>query len=287
MLEKRTNWRNRIALSLLIVLSILILTVHFKEREQGFLHDFQKWSISLLSPLQSGVSEIAKSVSSVWQSISELGKLREENRSLKQELASLRQQMVKMNELEIENERLRRELKSPIRRNFESITASVISKSVSNWQATIVVNRGDEDGVVKHMPVATADGLIGQVISTSKNASLVQLLTDRKSAVGVRLQSSRATVIIEGQGGKELRINYLSREIKVAKGEVVLTSGLGGVYPPGILVGTVSKVGKGTYGLYRDVWVSPAADFSSLEEVMIIVNPPPTPAPFSTASEGG
>lgn len=286
MLEKRTNWRNRIALLLLIALSILVLTVHFRERDQGFLHDFQRWSMNLLIPLQSGVSEVAESVSDAWQSVFEFGKLRSENRDLKQKLASLRQQLVKMNELEMENERLRKQLKSPIRLNFETISASVISKSINSWQATIVVNRGTADGVVKHMPVVTIDGLVGQVIATSKDASLVQLLIDQKSAVGVRLQSSRATAIIEGQGGRELRINYLPRETKVANGEVVLTSGFGGVYPAGIVVGTVSKTSKGTYGLYRDAWVSPAADLSSLEEVMIITNPPPTPAPFSSASGG-
>lgn len=283
MLEKRTNWRNRIALSLLIALSILILTVHFRERDQGFLHDFQKWSMNLLIPLQSGVSETAKSVSEAWQSIFEFGKLKSENRDLKQQLAFLRQQLVKMNELEMENKRLREQLNSPIRQNFETISASVISRSINSWQATIVVNRGAGDGVVKNMPVVTIDGLIGQVIATSKNASLVQLLIDQKSAVGVRLQASRATAIIEGQGGRELRINYLPRETKVTKGEVVLTSGFGGVYPAGIVVGTVSEASKGTYGLYRDVWVSPAADLSSLEEVMIITSPPPIPAPFSAA----
>lgn len=270
MLERKTNWRNRIALSVLILLSITVLTIHFREREQGFFHNFQRWSMNLLVPLESGVFTLVRSVSSGFKVVTEVGRLREENRELKKEIAKLRRESVLLSELEIENKRLRRELGSPVYRDFNTVYSSVIGKSVNNWQATVVLNKGSDDGIQKNMPVATADGLVGQVISTTRNACLAQLIIDRKSAVACRIQDSRATAIIEGQGGRELRLNFLPRETKVAKGEVILTSGLGGVYPPGIVIGTVALVGKGTYGLYKDVRVSPAVDFSTLEEVFII-----------------
>lgn len=213
---------------------------------------------------------MVKSVTSGFTVVSEIGRLREENRELKKEIAKLRQEVVMLRELEIENKRLRKELGSPIYRDYDTVYSSVIGKSVNNWQATVVLDKGSSDGIKKNMPVANADGLVGQVISTTRDACLVQLIIDRKSAVACRMQDSRATAIVEGQGGGELRLNFLPRETKVTKGEVVLTSGLGGVYPPDIVLGTAVLIGKGTYGLYKDVRVGPAADFSTLEEVFII-----------------
>lgn len=213
---------------------------------------------------------MVRSVTSSFKVVTEVGRLREENRELKKEIGKLRKETVLLTELEIENKRLRRELGSPVYRNFDTIYSSVIGKSVNNWQATVVLDKGSADGIEKNMPVAMADGLVGQVISTTQDACLVQLIIDRKSAVACRMQDGRATAIVEGQGGRELRLNFLPRETKVSKGEVILTSGLGGVYPPGIVTGTVTLIGKGTYGLYKDVRVSPAVDFSTLEEVFII-----------------
>lgn len=270
MLGKKTDWRNRIAISALLLVSIAVLTVHFRESDIGILHTVQRWSMNVIVPVQSGVFKLVRSVTGSFQSVAEIGRVRDENRELKKEVSKLRRDVVLLNELELENARLRRDLNSPVNREFSTEYAAVIGKSVNNWQATAVLDKGSADGVVKNMPVATGDGLVGQVMSTTRNACLVQLIIDRKSAVACRLQSSRATAIVEGQGGSELRVNFLARETKVGKGEVVVTSGLGGVYPPGIVVGTVALIGKGTYGLYKDVRVSPAVDFSTLEEVLIV-----------------
>lgn len=270
MLDRKVDWRNRIALALLILISVSVLVIHFRESDTGFLHNLQRFSVNLLSPLQAGSFSVARGVSNAWRSVTEFGSLEDENRALKKEIAELRRDTVELKELELENARLRKDIGAPVREQFTTVFATVIGKSVNSWQATVILDKGSRDEVKTKMPVATADGLVGQVMSTTSNSCLVQLIMDQKSAVGVRLQNSRATGIIEGEGENELKLNYFSKDVKVVKGEVVLSSGLGGLYPPGLVVGTVSKVGNLTNGMFQDVRVSPVVDFWTLEEVFII-----------------
>jgi rod shape-determining protein MreC len=270
MLERKVNWGNRIALALLILISVSVLVIHFRENDTGFLHNLQRFSVNLLSPLQAGSFSVARSVSNTWQSATKFGQLQEENKALKIEVAELRRDTINIKELVLEIARLRDGIGAPVRQQFVTVFATVIGKSVNTWQATVILDKGSKDGIKKQMAVATADGLVGQVMSTTANSCLVQLIMDQKSAVGVRLQNSRATGIVEGEGQNELKLNYLSKEVKTAKGEIVISSGLGGLYPPDLVVGTVSKVGQRTDGLFQDVRVSPAVDFWTLEEVFII-----------------
>lgn len=270
MLDRKVNWGNRIALALLILISISVLVIHFRESDTGFLHNLQKFSVNLLSPLQAGSFSVARGMSDVWESAVNFSRLREENRALKKEVAELRRDTVNLKEVEQENTRLREEIGAPVREQFVTVFATVIGKSVNTWQATVILDKGSNNGIRKQMPVATADGLVGQVMSTTPNSCLVQLIMDQKSAVGVRLQNSRSTGIIEGEGENELKLNYLSKEVKVSPKETVITSGLGGLYPPDLVVGTVSRVGQRIDGLFQDVRVSPAVDFWTLEEVFIV-----------------
>lgn len=270
MIERRTNWGNRIALGLLILISLSVLVIHFRERETGLLHNLQRFSVNLLAPLQAGSYSVARGVSDGWASITEFGKLTSENRALKKEVAELRRDTVNLKELELENKRLRDEIGAPARKQFVTVYATVIGKSVNTWQATVILDRGSRDGVKPKMAVAAANGLVGQVMSVTADSCLVQLIIDQKNAAGVRMQNSRATAIVEGEGGEQLNLSYLPKDVKTTKGEVVLTSGLGGVYPPDVVVGTVSEVAAKSNGLFKEVRVSPSVDFWTLEEVFII-----------------
>jgi rod shape-determining protein MreC len=185
-------------------------------------------------------------------------------------VSELRRDTVTVKELDLENKRLRSEMGAPVRQQYATVFATVIGKSVNTWQATVILDKGSQNGVKQRMPVATADGLVGQVMSTTANSCLVQLIMDQKSAVGVRLQNSRATGIIEGEGQEQLQLNYLPKGVKTAAKEVVMTSGLGGVYPAGLVVGTIASTARNNDGLFQDVRVSPTVDFWTLEEVYII-----------------
>lgn len=269
-LEPRPNWRNRIALAILVLISIAVLVTHYRENENGVLHRVQGGAMAVLSPIESGAFSIVRWTTDVWTSVTQFTSLKSENDKLKQDMAALRRQTVLGKELQLENERLRKQLNAPVRKEFKTKLATVIGKSVNTWQATIVIDKGEEAGIKKNMAVATGDGLVGQVISVSTSSSIVQLITDQKCAVGGRVQSNRATAIVEGQGGKELNLTFLPKEYKLVKGDLVLTSGIGGVYPPGIVIGTVSSVVAHPQGFYHEALISPAVDFWTLEEVFVV-----------------
>jgi len=209
MLERKVNWGNRIALALLILISVSVLVIHFRESDNGFLHNLQRFSVNLLSPLQAGSFSVARGFSDTWQSVTNFGRLQEENRALKKEVAGLRKDTIDLKELQLENARLRKEVGAPVREQFVTTFATVIGKSVNTWQATVILDKGSKSGIHTKMAVATSDGLVGQVMSTTANSCLVQLIMDQKSAVGVRLQNSRATGIVEGEGENALRLNQL------------------------------------------------------------------------------
>lgn len=273
-----TRW-NKIILGTLIILSIVILTLHFREKPTGLLHQAQRFSLNLMAPLQAGVSKIIKPLRQGGELVLELGYLRRDNERLKKERDELRQQLVLLRELKKENLRLRKMVGFQEKTPFNTLPAHVIGKSPTDWQATIVLDKGLSDGVTKNMPVVTSEGLVGQVIEVSTQAAQVQLIIDQKSGVGARIQETEEFGIVEGQINGELKLNYVPKSARVKKGDRAATSGLGGIFPKGILIGTVIGVRDRLYELHKDVRVRPAVDFSRLEEVLVITNPPPKP-PF-------
>ena len=130
------------------------------------------------------------------------------------------------------------------------------------------------------MPVVVAEGLVGQVTQVSGHAAEVQLITDQKSGVAAQLIGSGETGIVEGEVDRKLKLNFVSKDSKVRKGDLVITSGLGGVFPKGLFIATVSKTTQRPYSLYKDISLYSPVHFNGLEEVLVIVNPPPK-SPFA------
>lgn len=170
------------------------------------------------------------------------------------------------------------------------LTANLIGRDTSPLLAYLIFDRGSDDGVIKGMPVVTGAGLVGRVVEVSPRACKVQPITDPASAVAVRLQTSRESGIIVGQVGGGLEMQFITQQAKVSPGEVVLTSGLGGAFPAGVVVGTISAVQQLDYEVLQKADVVPAVDLNRLEIVLIITNfrpadltpffqSTPTPAP--------
>jgi rod shape-determining protein MreC len=136
----------------------------------------------------------------------------------------------------------------------------------------VLLNKGSESGILRDMPVVTDKGLVGLVTETTPTASKVVLITDLSSAVNVRLQNSRAEGVVLGQQSGELRLNYISIEVDMKQDERVVTSGLGGQFPQGILVGTVASVRKRTFDVFQEADVKSSIDFNRLETLLVITN---------------
>lgn len=192
------------------------------------------------------------------------------NRELEDRLELLSRRVVLLREVERENKLLRGLLKLKKKRDYRGIAARVVGRDVRHWYQSILVDKGLVDGVRRESAVVSGRGVVGKVIEAAPHLSRVLLIVDQNSRVGGVVQNSRLSGIVEGFSKRSCRINYLPRRSRIEPGESVLTSGLGRIYPPGLLIGTIKKVYPEKFGLYQYADLEPAADFDRLEEVLIL-----------------
>jgi rod shape-determining protein MreC len=194
----------------------------------------------------------------------------EENERLKAELAQLQQQRQAYYEALSENKRLKRLLEL---REIESryvTSAQVIAKNIDQWSNILTIGKGAKHGLGKNMAAITEKGLVGKLSDVSSSYSQLLLLTDINFSVAVRLQESRTEGVLSGTGFRTCRLKYIPYEKKVENGDVVITSGLDSLFPPGIPVGFISKISKKEVGLFQNIEILPFVDDRTIEVVTII-----------------
>jgi rod shape-determining protein MreC len=203
--------------------------------------------------------------------------LTSENARLRAENDRLRQLERALAETSAENQRLQQLLHVASRTGLRTIGARVIGRDASNWWKTVQLDCGSDDGVRVNCPVLNADGLVGKVTLVTRGESRVLLLLDPSCKVSALLQKNREMGVVAGLGtafsrDPRCRMTFVDRNAKVAAGQAVITSGLGSVFPKGILIGTVtdSRLNPQT-GMYQDVDIKPAVDFTRLEEVVVVL----------------
>jgi len=203
--------------------------------------------------------------------------LAKQNEELRRENDALRQQVRTLGELGDENLRLRQLLNTKERVTFHTVTARVIGHDASNWWKSLQIDRGSGDGLEKDLAVVNADGLIGKTISVTKGESRVLLLSDPNCKVSALLQNTREPGVAAGVEttfgfSPHCVMTYVSRDAKVKPGEPVISSGFGGIFPKGVLIGTAirAELNRQTK-MYQDIEVKPAVDFRHLEEVIVIL----------------
>ncbi|MDH5673241.1 MAG: rod shape-determining protein MreC [Myxococcales bacterium] len=231
------------------------------------------------APIQYVATQLAIGVSSIWQEYAYLIDVKRDNDRLRDENARLREANFKLNAEAAENRRLRRLLQLRDQLEGTLLSAQVIGKEVSQYFRVIRLrlDRGERDRVKPGMPVLTADGLVGHVRRTWGRYSDVLLVADRTSAIDVVVQRTGARGMLKGTGREEhyaCRLEHLSREDDVQVGDIVVTSGLGQRYPASILVGRIHEITKKEFGLYQEATITPAVNFSRLEEVLILTSGP-------------
>ncbi len=198
--------------------------------------------------------------------------LARDNERLRAENNLLRQQVRAFAETGRENLRLRELLNLTSQRAHETIAARVIGRDAGNWHKSIQLDRGWQDGLTENMAVLNADGLIGRTVAVTRSESRVLLLLDDGCQVGALLQDTREPGLVAGRGDGMLALRYVNRAATLRPGEAVITSGLGGVYPKGILIGHVERGALNPEtGLYLEATVKPVVDFRRLEEVLVIL----------------
>jgi rod shape-determining protein MreC len=274
----RRSSRSRFTLLLLVLTSVTIITLDFRGQGAGVVESVRDVALDTFAPVQSVTDTVFSPVTNAWNGITNYGDLEAEN-------ARLRAQLDEAEGGDIAAANARRELDELLEQQnltylgaTPRVPARVIGGPVSNFELTIELDRGSEHGVGVGMPVVTGAGLVGSVVRVSDSRSVVQLLTDLQSAVGVRMARSGAVAVANGAGrGEALTLETLgwTDDIRVRRREAVVTSGISAKFPPGVPVGRVDQARDGE-GSRRLVTVEPAADLERLEFVQVLQwNAPP------------
>lgn len=244
------------------------------------------WTQAFASPLQSASSKVSGATGGFFQQIWNFRRTAQENEQLKERLAKAEVELNTARQAEAENERLKALLNLGEQINIQSIPARVIARDPSVWFNTITINRGSSSGVVINMPVVTGSGIVGRVITVSPWASQVMLITDEKAGAGAvvgQLGESGAMGSVRGRsdlGVSVIEMRYVSGLEKVELGDNVMTTGQDGIYPPGLNIGKVVDVKKGTATQAHQILIQPGAQLDHLEEVAVLLyHPPQRPTP--------
>ncbi len=211
----------------------------------------------------------------VWNKYFYLVDLSEENLLLKKKIDQLLIENQLLKEKESENERLRTLLNFKKKFDYTIVPSEIIGRDPTSWFKTILINKGGKDGVQRDCGVITPEGAVGKVIHVSRSTSKIMLITDINSAVDSLVNRTRTSGIVEGFGKDVCRLNYVSKEEPLQTGDLIVTSGLNGIFPKGVLIGTVSAIEKDKSGFFQHIQVTPSVDFSKLTEVLVVLNKKP------------
>jgi rod shape-determining protein MreC len=256
-------WTDRsrpyITLAVAVVISIILLTM-------GASHKMvvaRTMTITILAPVQKGIS---------W--FNQLGDLLAQNRRLRRLNTELALENQLLREAQLENVRLRQLLSFRERERLSSILlAEVIAREPGRQMNSILIGAGRDRGLRRNQPVVTSQGLVGKVVQVFPRSSLVQLLMDRNCPVSAMIQRTRISGLLSYHGGTTFRLENVPWRMDVRKGDEVISSGLGELFPKGLRLGRVREVRSHERSLFKEIIVEPSVDFNSLEEVFVIIQP--------------
>jgi rod shape-determining protein MreC len=269
-------------MGILVLLSIALLTVYFRESASGPLHRTQGVGAAILRPFEVGTERIARPFRDVYGYFHGLAVARSENGRLRAEAQHYRQLYLQNATAAHDNVQLRGLLNyeqgPSFPADYRPVNTRVIASPPSQFEQQIVVAAGSNQGIHRYDPVVTPAGLVGDVTKVFSNVARVTLLTDDQSAVGAMNLRGASGLVRHGASptGGTLILDQVTKDQVVYRGDRVLTQGslaggLPSIYPRGIPIGTVTHVGQSDVGLYKDIQVSPFVDFSSLESVIVLV----------------
>jgi rod shape-determining protein MreC len=280
--RNRSPLRRRAVVIVLVVLSLVLITISFRESSSGALHGVQDTGAAVMKPFEVAANRVARPFDDAYNWFDGLTTARSENKKLRAEVEKLRQSYATAQTAQNENASLKRLLhyeRGPsFPKDFRAVNASVIARDAPDVQERIIVSAGSKQGVRVNDPVVTTDGLVGRVTRVAKGVARVTLLTDATSAVAASdLRTNAYGLIQHGPGGgSQLVFDRVSKDKVVKLGDFVVTAGtqlttLPDIYPRGILIGKVTSVYQNNVDEFKHVQVDPFADFSSLDSVAILV----------------
>ena len=261
-------------IGIIVTIIILILIVIFSNGESDS-NFFENAATNLVMPIQNGLTYLKNRISGNSTFFTDINNLKEENEALKEENSELEQSLRELENIKTQNETLKEYLNLTEKYGeYKTIPGYVINKEISNYSKTIVINIGSDDGVEENMTVIADAGLVGHVISVTNSTAKVQTIIDTASSVSCSMSTTQDSIVCKGTLDEEtqLKAMYIPTDANIIQGDSIETSGLGGIYPKGIHVGTVKKVTNTQNLTVRYATVETAVDFEKLNTVLVITN---------------
>jgi rod shape-determining protein MreC len=281
----------------LVLVSLALITVYFRESSDGPLHASQRIGVSVLMPFEVAGERMARPFRDAWSWMSDLLDAKDENEDLREENKRLRAQVI-----ESQTDSQEATILSGIAAyisgpsfpdDFEPLVARIIARPPSPYEQKITISAGSDNGIVKNAPVVTEEGLVGLVTDVTDEAAQITLLTDQSSAVSaVVLGSGAEGVVKNGTSSSSLVLDRVEKDEMVDEGNTVITAGwttgaFESLFPRGIPIGVVESVGQQDVDLYKRVQIAPLVDFDSLSLVTVLVEKPGQEQERSTKAGSG
>jgi len=251
--------RPLVAISLIVLFLLILIPSHKSVHFKSGLLPFFKYPLSIFYHINSSVFHAKK----IFTFYSEYLAIKKENDEFKFKINQLK-------EAEHENVRLLKMLDLKPKLPYESIAAQIIAKEPTNWLNTLIINKGEKNGIAINQPVMSFSSLVGKIMEVGGSTAKVLLISDANSRVVVLIQRTRVEGMLEGIGNGLCRLKYMPVNADVKLGDVVVSAGVGGVYPKGLIIGNIESIRIERGGIYKSGIVKPAASLSGLEEVLCL-----------------
>ena len=278
-MAKHNQGRRSLILLIVVVLGLLLL-INVTSEGRGQLTPIEDGLLAVFAPVQTAFASAGQRLQDLYDAVVSFHELKSENERLEKEIADIEAQLVQFLEMQKQNYRYRSLLEFQEKSELILQSAEVIARDPSQWFGTLTINRGSLHGVKQEMAVITDRGLVGMISTVSPNSSQVILITDPRLAVSAMVQRSRDPGIIgtvESHAGDPacLTMTNLPPDTRIQPGDIIISSGMGGIFPKGLFIGTVKDLGDDRPGLVLSVNVQPGVNFNRLEEVLVVLGTAP------------
>jgi len=262
------KYKNIIFITTSIIAVLIMISYNLKYGSDKNI--LRKITLEAAAPAQSALSGSIKSVKDAWLRYILLVGLEQENKKLRKKVDELNKTLIAYQEGYQEAQRLKKLLSITDNYHDHFVAARVIGREQAALSRTVLINKGSSDGLKNGMPVIAHPGLIGRLVDVSWNVSRVLLFIDENSNIDAIVQRNRTQGIVNGAGSRGMILKYVSKTQDVQEGDVIISSGMGGVFPKGWMIGRVMHVDKKDAGLFLKITIAPFVDLSKLEEVLIL-----------------
>jgi rod shape-determining protein MreC len=264
----RTRWRTPLVVAVTLCSVLAVLSLSYKRAP--VMKTLGGVVITLTAPVIKVVNSVGASVKAVWLDYFYLVGLRQENADLKRQVAEYGQKETRYQEAVLEARRLETLLDLKKQLALPVAGARVVSYDPSQWSRCVIIDMGTSEGAQVGLPVLSSGGIVGRIIEVYPHYAKVMLIVDRDSGADAMVQRTRVRGILQGKGGNRCSLDYVPKNSDVEVGDLVLASGLGGVYPAGQPFGRITQIDKKGGGPFQEIIITPGENLSALEEVLVV-----------------